>query len=373
MADGFNSVGSALELEFYDAATGGNGLGRIRSYVGGAQALRPASLSTKELYDNIATKRNNRLYHWPDHQKDAKRVPGGLAIGASIIARNERLTAAEVDGLLRRYSSAFTTLPDAGTLTWDVDDAGVLAQVTLGGAPRYFQQLVNARIGDELILRVAQDATGGRVITWHGNYKFIGGAAPLEPAANAVTWYRLTVVAANAVLVGYLVPGGGGGLNQAAVDARIAAIRTLFGTAATPAAADRFFFTDENISGDPVRYASFRTLRQAILQWDEKAGTAGAAGVYTFTLSTNDREIWIGGIIREATDEGVDTALTGKPFPRALFSATPRYAIIDSRVPGNAPIPDTSTVGAQVTLSGNTLTVNISGWHQQGTPLVFSR
>ena len=215
---GIGGGGILLSMRFYDAATGGNVIDVIRVAIGGAAALGTAPVATKALYDGIRTKRDNRLYYWPDHQRDAKRVPGGIAVGGNILARNERLTAAQVEQLLRRSPTAFYTIPDAGTLTWDLD-SGFLAQVTLGGAPRNFQPLVNAAIGDELILRVVQDATGGRVITWHGDYKFIGGAAPLDSAANAVTWLRLTVVGANEVLVGYLQPSagtGGGGEREVA-------------------------------------------------------------------------------------------------------------------------------------------------------------
>ena len=41
-------------------------------------------------------------------------------------------------------------------------------------------------------------------------------------------------------------------------------LRGSFATAATPAAQDRFFFTDENQSGDPVRYVTFNNLRDAL-------------------------------------------------------------------------------------------------------------
>ena len=211
MANSFRpgAGGSALELEFYDAATGGNGLGRIRSYVGGTQALVPTELASRATYDALGTKLNNRLYHWPDQPLEDPPVKGGAAIGGRVIGEGNILTQAQTALLLRRAAAtAFTTLPDAGTLSWDVDDAGTLAQVTLGGAPRNFQPLINSRVGDTLILRVVQDATGGRVITWHGDYKFIGGAVTLNAAANAVTWLRLTVVGANEVLIGYLFAAG---------------------------------------------------------------------------------------------------------------------------------------------------------------------
>ena len=377
MADGFNSVGSALELEFYDAATGGNGLGRIRSYVGGAQALRPAALATRALYDGISTKLDSRVYYWPDHQVDGARVPGGIAVGGNILARNERLTAAQVEQLLRKAPTAFTTLPDAGTLSWDVDDAGTLAQVTLGGAPRNFQPLVNATVGDELILRIVQDATGGRVISWHGDYKFVGGAAPLEPAANAVTYLRMVVIAADVVVVGYLQPGGGGGLNQSQVDARIAAIRSIISRQATPAAADRFYFTDENITGDPLSYATFRTLKAAINRPRAITAVAGAANTWSYTINSDETEVWVGALgggDPENFSSSPADILFGSWWPLGLFSSSGRIISIAHRNPNTNSDDDSQSLGATASISGNTLTLVNTGWRNQGVaPIVYGR
>lgn len=53
----------------------------------------------------------------------------------------------------------------------------------------------------------------------------------------------------------------------AAINA-IGDLRTRFATSATPVAQDRFFFTDENQSGDPIRYATFNNLQAAIVTLD---------------------------------------------------------------------------------------------------------
>ena len=42
-------------------------------------------------------------------------------------------------------------------------------------------------------------------------------------------------------------------------------LRTRYSTGATPVAGDRFFFTDENQSGDPIRFTQFRELQAVIL------------------------------------------------------------------------------------------------------------
>ena len=41
-------------------------------------------------------------------------------------------------------------------------------------------------------------------------------------------------------------------------------LRTRIDTAAVPVAADRFFFTDENITDDPLRYVTYRGLVAAL-------------------------------------------------------------------------------------------------------------
>ena len=219
MAASFRAGGSAMELEFWDAAVGGNGLGRIRSYIGGTQALLPTQLANRAQYDNIVTKLNNRLYHWPDQPLETPPVKGGAAIGDRVIGEGNILTQAQTELLLARAPTAVYALPDAGAITWDLD-SGHIAQITLGGAPRNFQALVNARIGDELLLRVVQDATGGRAITWHRNFEFPLGALSLNDAANAVTYLKMFVFAANRVLVMPVQPpaataASGGGVGDA--------------------------------------------------------------------------------------------------------------------------------------------------------------
>ena len=228
MLQAFAGNGVVLELRFYDALTSGNLLGILHVYMGGTHALNPAPVATKALYDGIATKHRDRMYFWPDHQADGKTVPGGVAVGGNIIGRNNNITEAQVAQLLARSPTAIYTIPDAGAITWDVD-SGHLASITLGGAPRNFQQLVNATVGDELILRVLQDATGGRTIAWHSSFDLPTGFA-LNSNANAATYLRLNVIAFDTVIVSYLQPGvstgGGGGTDQTARNAAAAAQAT---------------------------------------------------------------------------------------------------------------------------------------------------
>jgi hypothetical protein len=76
-------------------------------------------------------------------------------------------------------------LSDASTVAWDAD-LGVNARVTLGGN-RTLGNPTNLADGDVLNLRIIQDATGSRTLSYSSKYKFAGGTAPvLTTAANAI-------------------------------------------------------------------------------------------------------------------------------------------------------------------------------------------
>jgi len=76
------------------------------------------------------------------------------------------------------------TLVDGATITWDVA-LGRVATVTLGGN-RTISAATNQKVGT-YILRVTQDGTGSRTLTFNGNYKWTAQTAPvLSTAAGAV-------------------------------------------------------------------------------------------------------------------------------------------------------------------------------------------
>lgn len=80
---------------------------------------------------------------------------------------------------------AEATLTDAASIAWDLDVAQA-AKVTLT-ANRALANPTNKRAGATYVLRVIQDATGSRTLTFGTNYKFPGGAAPvLTTTAAAV-------------------------------------------------------------------------------------------------------------------------------------------------------------------------------------------
>jgi len=78
-----------------------------------------------------------------------------------------------------------TTLTDAASISWNLDDNQVAA-VTLGGN-RTLSNPTNMKDGATYILRVVQDGTGSRTLAYGANYKWPGGTAPtLTTTASAV-------------------------------------------------------------------------------------------------------------------------------------------------------------------------------------------
>ena len=68
------------------------------------------------------------------------------------------------------------TLTDGATVNWDTS-LGRVATVTLGGN-RTFAAATNQKVGT-YILRVVQDGTGGRTVTWNTVFKWPAGIAPV--------------------------------------------------------------------------------------------------------------------------------------------------------------------------------------------------
>jgi len=73
---------------------------------------------------------------------------------------------------------------DGATITFD-RDVSKLHTVTLGGNRTL--ALSNMAVGDRIILRLVQDGTGSRTVTWFSTIKWGGGSAPtLATTANRV-------------------------------------------------------------------------------------------------------------------------------------------------------------------------------------------
>ena len=75
-------------------------------------------------------------------------------------------------------------MSDGATINWDVN-SGNVATVTIAGN-RTFAAPTNMVVGS-LILKITQDGTGSRTITWNSAFKWSAGVAPvLSTAAGAV-------------------------------------------------------------------------------------------------------------------------------------------------------------------------------------------
>ncbi len=88
-----------------------------------------------------------------------------------------------VDSLQHVSADTLQTLTDGSSISWDLSTGG-LATVTLGGN-HTLANPSNLAAGI-YVLKVVQDATGGRTLAYGTNYKFAGGVIPiLSGAANA--------------------------------------------------------------------------------------------------------------------------------------------------------------------------------------------
>jgi hypothetical protein len=90
-------------------------------------------------------------------------------------------------------AAGIVTLTDAATITPDFS-TGINFTVTLGGN-RTFANPSNVKVGQAGFIRLVQDATGSRTLTWGANWKFQNGTAPtLTTTASKfdVVFYQVT-------------------------------------------------------------------------------------------------------------------------------------------------------------------------------------
>lgn len=89
------------------------------------------------------------------------------------------------------FTHGVQTLTDGATIDWDIAD-GDCATVTLAGN-RTLNVPTNGKAGDMYILKVVQDGTGSRTLTFHANYltPWNGTAPVLSTAASAVDLFCL--------------------------------------------------------------------------------------------------------------------------------------------------------------------------------------
>jgi hypothetical protein len=97
-----------------------------------------------------------------------------------------RVSVSKQDGtaVVGASGDASQALSDGATINWDVDD-GNLGTVTIAGN-RTIAAPTNLPVGS-MILKLTQDGSGSRTITWNSVFKWSAGAAPvLSTAANAL-------------------------------------------------------------------------------------------------------------------------------------------------------------------------------------------
>lgn len=102
--------------------------------------------------------------------------------------------------------------------------------------------------------------------------------------------------------------------------------------------------------------------------WRLLTRTAGAANIFTYALAAADTEIWIA-----TTGHAQQSHEYTKFIPRVHLS-TARVIIFDHRNPQTNTAADPSSLGMTISLSGNTLTLNRTGWINQSAPsTVYAR
>lgn len=117
----------------------------------------------------------------------------GLAAGADTDVWTGTSTAKGITPKAIFDASKFQTLTDGATITPDFG-AGLNFKVTLGGN-RTLANPSNAKDGQSGVIRVIQDGTGSRTLTYGSNWRFPGGTstAVLSTTANAIDIIAYTV------------------------------------------------------------------------------------------------------------------------------------------------------------------------------------
>lgn len=92
--------------------------------------------------------------------------------------------------LVQPYTD-IVTATDVATVTFDLS-TGHIQQVTLGGNRTL--ALSNEQVGQAFALRIVQDATGSRTVTWFSTIRWAGGTAPtLTTTASKADWFGFIV------------------------------------------------------------------------------------------------------------------------------------------------------------------------------------
>lgn len=97
-------------------------------------------------------------------------------------------------------AGAIVTFTDAATIAVNMSSF-LNAQVTLAGN-RTLGAPSNTKVGQTGVIRVIQDATGGRTLSYNAVYKFVGGTAPtLTTTAAASDLLLYFVISSTFILI----------------------------------------------------------------------------------------------------------------------------------------------------------------------------
>lgn len=172
---------AALNSDPYDSESNPEGLG-----AGGHRQNFPSGMDAVVALANFVNLAGAFIDTLADQvAADAESAAAGSGTEATIANIRAGLTAMYLSIRNVYGANVPVALTDAASISWDMA-AGINFQVTLTAAGRTVANPSNKVPGKSGVLRVKQDATGGRSITtWGSDFVWIGGEPRWPTAPNA--------------------------------------------------------------------------------------------------------------------------------------------------------------------------------------------
>lgn len=193
-ADDGVSIANVELHKHSDTANAGSQIYGARSRGTGAS---PSSVNADDVllqlssvgYDGTDYATSSQISFEVDGTPGSNDMPGRMVFKTSADGSQTLTERMCVDKESVRFSSQAyfpeTTLTDGANISWDVS-TNQCTKVILAGN-RTLDNPTNLKAGAQYIIRVIQDGTGGRTLTWSANYRWTDGSEPvLSTAANAV-------------------------------------------------------------------------------------------------------------------------------------------------------------------------------------------